>query len=64
MQGLVIEVEVVKMKEQMEEVLNAALYAKEIVLDHAIQEGFMFMDSFQDTNDDVDVFDVDPYVYD
>ncbi|KAI5068595.1 hypothetical protein GOP47_0016940 [Adiantum capillus-veneris] len=47
-----------------EENAYAALHAKAIVLDAAIQEGFMSMAAFQDTGDDVDVFDAQPYVFD
>ncbi|KAI5074082.1 hypothetical protein GOP47_0010043 [Adiantum capillus-veneris] len=47
-----------------EENAYAALHAKAIVLDDAIQEGFMSMAAFQDTGDDVDVFDARSYVFD
>ncbi|KAI5082400.1 hypothetical protein GOP47_0002143 [Adiantum capillus-veneris] len=47
-----------------EENAYATLHAKEIVLDDAIQEGFMSMAALQDTGDDVDVFDAQPYVFD
>ncbi|MCO5567733.1 hypothetical protein L7F22_021427 [Adiantum nelumboides] len=47
-----------------EESAYVALHAKAIVLDDAIEEGFMSMDAFQDIGDDVDVFDAQTYVFD
>ncbi|KAI5059535.1 hypothetical protein GOP47_0025854 [Adiantum capillus-veneris] len=47
-----------------EENAYVTLHAKEIVLDDAIQEGFMSMAAFQDTGDDVDLFDAQTYVFD
>ncbi|KAI5055083.1 hypothetical protein GOP47_0030228 [Adiantum capillus-veneris] len=47
-----------------EENAYATLHAKVIVLANAMQEGFMSMATFQDTGDDPDVFDAEPYVFD
>ncbi|MCO5596322.1 hypothetical protein L7F22_050383 [Adiantum nelumboides] len=47
-----------------EENAYATLHAKATILASAIQEDFMSMAAFQDTGDDADVYDADPYVFD